>query len=63
MPFAVCLLKERKGSIITTKCGREKGVVPQDVTVWTPDVTCPKCLALMGPPKKTRRLVRKKQQA
>jgi len=30
MPFAVCMLKERKGALITTKCGRTKGVVVQD---------------------------------
>lgn len=47
MPFAVCLLKERKGSAITTKCGRTKGVVVADTTAWTDDVTCPKCLEMM----------------
>lgn len=48
MPFAVCMLKERKGALITTKCGRTKGVVVQDTTAWWREVTCPKCKELMN---------------
>ena len=47
MTVRLCLLKERKGRDITTKCGRSKGVTIDQVTVWHTDVTCPDCLELM----------------
>jgi hypothetical protein len=45
--FRKCLLKERKGRDITTKCGRTKGVTIDQCTVWHTDVDCPGCLQLM----------------
>jgi hypothetical protein len=42
-----CLLKDRKGRVIVTKCGKTKDVRIEHVTVWHTDVSCPDCLALM----------------
>ena len=47
MAFRICMLKERKGRDVITKCERSKGVTTDQVTVWHTDVTCPDCLALM----------------
>lgn len=42
-----CMLKERKGKLITTKCGVTKGVTIEQTTVWWREVTCLDCLVLM----------------
>jgi hypothetical protein len=52
--YLMCLLKERKGKDIVSKCGRSKGLTIDQCTVWWTDVTCPQCLALMNPPKRVR---------
>lgn len=48
MTFRMCMLKERKGRDITTKCGRTKGVTIDQCTVWWREVGCPDCLDLMA---------------
>ncbi len=48
MVFVKCLLKDRKGKVIVSKCGRTKGLTIDQCTVWHTDVTCPQCLALMA---------------
>jgi hypothetical protein len=52
------LLKERKGKDVLAKCG--SGPTIEETTAWWTDVTCPNCLALMGPAPKPRRFVRKR---
>lgn len=44
---ATCLLKDRKGRVITTKCGQSLDVTIEQTTVWWRDVSCLDCLILM----------------
>ena len=43
----ICLLKDRKGRVIVTKCERTIDARSEHATVWHTDVSCPDCLALM----------------
>lgn len=58
MTYVQCMLKDRKGKVIVSKCGRSNGLTIDQCTVWWREVTCPNCLALMNPPKRVRLIPR-----
>lgn len=51
------LLRERKGTNATSKCG--EAIKPEQATVWATDVTCPTCLEHMAPLELRKRVVQR----